>query len=285
MKKKKGSGGTTGKNFPKNKYYLVLGIAVLIVLLLLILLVKALFDNLKPSYYSVENRQNNIEERQEKAKDNSGNYDVVGWVRVQGTKIDFPVVSGKNETFNSPVETTGYGWLSNLGDTEYHNVLRIYGHNVMNLGYQPYLHDESFVRFEELLAFTDYDFAKDNLYFQYSMNGEDYLYKIFAVSILSPYELDALPDGDFTKDELDDYVKTLKNNSIYDYSVDVSAKDDIVSLITCTGLLSDGYSYNDMIITGKRVAAGESAKKYSVNKSANYAKIEKIMKGDVDNEE
>ena len=284
MKSKKRSSGdkTAKKDFPKQKYYIVLGIAIIIVALLLILLVRVLFDNLEPNYYSVEARNDSVEQRNEAAQDKNASYDVVGWVKVQGTNIDFPVVSGKDESFTSPVESTGYGWLSILGDPSYHNVLNIYGHNVMNLGKNPLTTDESFQRFEELVGFANYDFANKNLYFQYSMNGEDHLYKIFAVSVLDSANLDGLPEEDYSEEEIDNYIKMLKDSSLYDYDVKVDSNDDIVSLITCTGLLSGDDSYNDIVVSGRKVGPGEDARRYSVTKTEKYKLIKNDVKGDVE---
>lgn len=283
-KKSKGSLKTT-KNIPKNKYYLVIGIAVVIVILLFILLVKSLLDYFKPNYYSIVSRYSNVEKKKTDAQSKNSNYDVVGWVRVQGTKIDFPVVSGKDDSFTNPVESTAYGWLGSYGDTDYHNVMTIYGHNIMNLGRKPLVSDESFERFEELLAFTDYDFAEKNLYFQYTMDGKEYLYKIFAVSILSPSSMYALPEGDFSESEVSNYIEMLKDDSIYNYDVRVNSKDDIISLVTCTALFAPEYKYNDIVISGKRVVDGESTKSYSVSKTTKYDNLKNEMKGDVDDEE
>ena len=184
-------------------------VAFLIVILLFVLLVKSLLNINRPNSYSIDSRIEKVAEKKASLKTDA-NYDVVGWVRVQGTKIDFPVVSGKDRSFKSPVETTGYGWLTTYGDTKYHNVLNIYGHNIMNLGREPLISDESFERFEELLAFTDYDFAKKNQYFQYTMDGKDNLYKIFAVSILDSTSLVGLPEDDYDDGELSRYVKMIK---------------------------------------------------------------------------
>lgn len=277
-KKTEGRKKSTKKRFSKNKYYLLLGIAVLIVILLFILLVKSLFNFFGPDYYTVENRNNQLEQRSDAAKDKDADYDVVGWVKVQGTKIDFPVISRHDENSHNPVETTAYGWLSNPGDTEYHNVLNIYGHNVMNLSEEPIIYDDSFERFEELLSFTDYEFAKKNLYFQYTMNGEEHLYKIFAVDILYASSMKGLPEGDYSEKELTRYIDMVKENSIFDYNVKVSSDDDIISLITCTGLNSNGIDYNDIVITGKKVVAGEKANAYSVKKTDKYKEI--VKKGD-----
>ena len=274
---------TTKKSFFKNKYYFVLGIAFLIVILLFILLVKSLLNINRPNSYSIDSRIEKVAEKKENLKTDA-NYDVVGWVRVQGTKIDFPVVSGKDRSFKSPVETTGYGWLTTYGDTRYHNVLNIYGHNIMNLGREPLISDESFERFEELLAFTDYDFAKKNQYFQYTMDGKDNLYKIFAVSILDSTSLVGLPEDDYDDGELSRYVKMIKEGSLYDYDVKVTTDDDIVSLATCTALFATGSDYNVIVISGKKVLDGESIESYSINKKSKYKDLENEMKGDVDDE-
>lgn len=274
---------STKKKFSKNKYYLVLGIAVIIVILLFILLVKSLFDYFSPSYYSIKPRSNNIEKR-EAMKKTDANYDVVGWIRVQGTKIDFPVVMGKDDTFKRPVESTAYGWLGSKSTSGKNNVLTIFGHNIMNLSTTPLVTDDSFERFEELLAYTDYDFAQKNLYFQYTVDGEDYLYKIFAVSFMIPQNLFGLPKGDFSKDQVASYIEMVKENSIYNYDVKVTSDDKIISLVTCTNIFAPDEHYNDVVITGKRVTDGERKGTYSVSKTSKYNDLEKVMKGDVNNE-
>lgn len=284
-KKNDGSKKTAKKDFPKNKYYLILGLSVIIVILLFVFLVKSMFDNFKPSYYTIKSRKSNIEEKNNAAQSKDANYDVVGWLRVQGTKIDYPVVSGKDNSFDQPVQSTAYGWLNSIGDPNYHNVLFIFGHNIMNLGSRPFVSDDSFERFEELLAFLDYDFAEKNLYFQYSMNGEDYLYKIFSVGVFEPSNLSGLPEGDYSEEELNNYIKMLKDKSIYNYDVNVTSNDDVISLVTCTGLFSSDLNYNDIVISGKRVLDNESKKTYSISKTSNYDDVKKEMKGDSDNEE
>ena len=102
--------------------------------------------------------------------------------------------------------------------------------------------------------------------------------------MVDPHKMVGLPEGDYTVKELKQYIKMMKEESIYDYDVDVSTNDDIVSLITCTGLLSDGTIYNDIIVSGKLVLDGESAKAYSVEKTAKYKNVENEMKGDDEDE-
>ena len=231
-------------------YNIVLIVALIVFMILLgVLLVIKMFGN--SNYYRVESRKDNIEKSK---KQDRSDYETIGWIRVQGTNIDYPLYGIIEESYEYPV-TDSYLWSLNM-DSKFHSMMVVYGHNIMNLGKTPLLYDDSFERFEELLAFVDYDFAKENLYFQYTMNGEDHLYKIFAVDVFDSLNMSGLPTGNFTTKEFNDHVKMLRRNSIYDYDVNVTSNDDIVSLITCTGLLSDGYYYNDIVVTGKLVVNG-----------------------------
>ena len=76
----------------------------------------------------------------------------------------------------------------------------------------------------------------------------------------------------------------VKENSIYNYDVKVTSDDKIISLVTCTNIFAPDEHYNDVVITGKRVTDGERKGTYSVSKTSKYNDLEKVMKGDVNNE-
>ena len=70
------------------------------------------------------------------AKKKFDDYPVIGWIRVQGTNIDY-FLMGKNDDY--PVKIDKYAWVETNDDKF---------HNVMNLGGYPSKHDELFTRFE-----------------------------------------------------------------------------------------------------------------------------------------
>ena len=231
-------------------------------------------------YYKIDSRVKKIESA-EKVED----YYTVGWLKVQGTNIDFPVVTSQDNNNPYPVDPAGYGWVIKR-DAKYDDVVNINGHNIFNLSSNPKKTAKEFTRFEELMAFVYYDFAKENKYVQYTHNGKDYVYKIFAVNFvpIADMNLFLIDEGRYEKDAIKDQIQFYKKQSLYDYDVDVSENDKIVSLTTCTRFFGEESKY-DFVISGRLLRDGESINDYNVVKNNdNYNKIEKIMKGDEINE-
>ena len=232
-------------------------------------------------YYEVDSRIKSVE-KSKKVED----YDTVGWLRVQGTNIDFPVVTSENNNNPYPVDPAGYGWVIKR-DAKYDDVVNINGHNIFNLSSNPKKTAKEFTRFEELMSFVYYDFAKENKYIQYTHDGKDYVYKIFAVDFVPVVDMNLflIDDGKYSKDSIKEQIDFYKKQSLYDYDVDVSQNDKIVSLTTCTRFFGEDNKY-DFVVSGRLLRDNESMSDYNVVKNNdNYNKIEKIMKGDEINEE
>ena len=155
------------KKFKKNKVVIYV---ISIILILVLVSTWIVFHFLNRNYYSIESREKNIQEAKEENKD----YTVIGWLRVQGTNIDHFLMG---ETKYYPIDIEKYAWVQ-TNDNKYHNVLNIYGHNVLNLSSKPQKHDEMFTRFEEIVPFLYYDYAKDKKYIQLTMNGKDYMHYV-----------------------------------------------------------------------------------------------------------
>ncbi len=254
------------------RYNIVLIIALVVFMLLLgVLLFVKMFGN--NNYYKVESRKDNINKSM--AQDGK-DYKTIGWVRVQGTNIDYPLYGVIEDGYEYPV-TDSYLWSLNM-DTKFHDLMIVYGHNVMNLGPNPIAHDDNFTRMEELMNFVYYDFAKENQYFQLSIDGNDYLYKIMAVNFMTVSQLNEYPEGDWSKEDTQKYMNKILEESIYDYDVKYDENDKVVSVVTCSRFFTDDTNY-DFIVTGRLVKSGEDVSKSSVRRNKNYEKIDSILKG------
>lgn len=254
------------------KYNMVLIIALVVLMVLLgVLMLYKMFGN--NDYYKTVSRKDNIEKS--KTQDSKA-YETIGWVRVQGTNIDYPLYGVIANTYDYPV-TESYLWSLNM-DSKFHNTMLVYGHNVMNLGPNPTRHDENFTRMEELMNFVYYDFAQENQYIQLTINGEDYLYKVFAVNFMEIASLNEYPNGDWREEITSKYVDRLIKESIYDYDVEVTKDDNVLSVVTCTRFF-DSNASQDFLITGRMVRPGEKVEKYSVRRNKNYEKVDQKMKG------
>ena len=217
-------------------------------------------------------------------KPDTDDFEAIGWLKVQGTSLDMPIMRSEIDDYAFPVEYDNYVWTLNekLPDN---NLIILTGHNIFNLSSNPTLKSDLFTRFEELMSFVYYDFAKDNKYFQVTLNGEEYIYKIFAVDFISYVDFLKLPsENKHTDKEFKEYIQYLKENSLYDYDIDVNENDKVVSLITCTRFYGSQQRM-EFYVTGRLVRKNERLNNYKVTKNKNYEEVEKIMKDGETNEE
>jgi len=188
----------------------------------------------------------------------------IGWVRVQGTNIDYPLVYESETVYESGED---YLWTVYVPNGEGENRLAIYGHNWKNVSSNPLIVDPNQTRFEQLMSFTDYDFAKENQYVQITINGQNELYKIYAVGFVTTEE----DTGYYTEntEEVENYAAAAKENSLFDYDVDVLGTDKIVSLITCTRFFGlDGPT--QFRVDVRKVRDDEKITKSKVTTTDNY---------------
>ena len=250
----------------KNKQIIIITICVCTCLLLLLLGLLSHRTN-----YKIENRDNNIKKEQEK---DTEALNTIGWLRVQGTQIDMPIVS-LTSNIEAPIEKESYAWILN-NDAKYHNSIRILGHNIFNLSAKPKIHSPKYKRFEELLAFFYYDFAKENQYIQLTIDNKDHLYKIFAVGMIDYKKLDELPTVEHTKEEIKNEIDLFRDNSIYDYNTRVTKNDNLLSLITCTRMYGREADIG-VVISAKEVKNHKINKLSRIKKNKKYKELEKHM--------
>ena len=240
------------------KSRLIVGIGIIIIVITcLVLYFISKKDINYTDYYSIESRISKIKDT--KIADSPA----IGWVRVQGTNIDTPMVIRTDEV----EESVGYNYLW-LSEYYFENENRkvIYGHNIRNVSAYPEVGNTEHIKFEQLVSFAYYDFAKENLYIQFSDGNDEALYKIYAVTFNN---LGDEYGQSYKKENLDNYIKEVKYNSIYNYDVDVTKDDELISLITCTRYFGK-YEKTQFKVDARRVRENEKINKYSVESNSNY---------------
>lgn len=241
---------------------------VLVVLILFVfgmwMLVNYFMDENKPEIYFIDTRN------EQALNTHLEDAWTVGWIRVQGTNIDYPIIYETVDAYNSGQP---YTWTYHVPDQDETRMV-ILGHNVQNVSYDPIITDPTHKDFEQLMSFAKYDFAKDNFYIQISIPGEgEALYKIYAVSFRAYTDdtTDYYKKED--KEELKKYIEEARNKSIYDYDVDVNENDDLIALVTCTRYF--GYDGETQFrVDARRVREDEKIVSYDVATTENYGIIE-----------
>ena len=160
------------------------------------------------------------------------NSDTVAYVKVNNTNIDYVVVKGKDNSYylkhNFEKKWNVAGWI--FGD--YHNKfdesdknIIIYGHNTKD--------GSMFGTLKKVLDKDWYE-NEDNYKIVLVTEKGIYYYQVFSTYSIKPE--DYYINTEFKdNDEFDKFIKKLKSRSIYDYKVEVSGEDKILTLSSCIG--------------------------------------------------
>lgn len=245
----------------KSRRVLLIGLVIALALVAGSFLLK---DYLFP-YYKIEGRVSYVKE---KISETAGN--VLGWIRVQGTNIDYPIVDVT--TKNKSNEGYDYAWMNDPVNylTDHIEVL---GHNIQNVSSYPLIANPNHIRFEQLLGFVYIDFAKANQYIQLTIGDKDYLYRIYSVAFVRAEDKESTLEAD----QMESYINQAKKDSYFDFNVDVSKDDKLLTLITCTRFFGPTTEY-EFKVEGRLVRKFEKVVKNEVKEKDEYQEIKQILK-------
>ncbi|MBR1414198.1 MAG: class B sortase [Bacilli bacterium] len=158
------------------------------------------------------------------------NSEVVGYIKVNGTNIDYPVVQGTNNSYylkhNLKKEYNIAGWIfadyRNKLDGSDKNLI-IYGHNTKD--------GSMFGSLKNILDST-WQNNKNNLQVILVTEKGQFKYQVFSTYSIEPE--DYYINTNFNSDtDYEKFLKTIKNRSNHDYSVSISTNDKILTLSSC----------------------------------------------------
>lgn len=259
---------------------LVLGTGLLICCCLVFSML-AVITNKNKEIYKIDSRVEKIKSEQKKENKTAG-YKTIAWLKVQGTTIDAPIIGYENIAAFNSIDKENYLWNNNNNEKLY-NQVSISGHNILNLSSNPEIGLEYFSRFDDLMSFVYEDFAKENKYIQYTIGNQDYIYKIFGVFFEKDYNLDLNYKKNYSEEKMENYINQIKSSSIYDYEIEVDETDSVITLTTCTRMFGLGDK-RQFVVAGRLIRPNEKMDNYEVISNDKYKAIEKIMKGDEQNE-
>ncbi len=162
------------------------------------------------------------------------NIDVVGWIRINGTTVDYPVVQGYDNAYYIEHNIYGNETLSASIFMDYRNNIVnmnkntiIYGHNMGN-GYM-------FSNLDQYVGYSSRDdFSKENNIITFNSLYEDMEFEIFAAYIEEVDGFQYLQTTFKNDDEFMDYINTVNELSLIETNVVVNSDDIIITLSTCS---------------------------------------------------
>lgn len=168
------------------------------------------------------------------------NDDTVGWIKMEGTKIDYPVMQTPDEpnfylkrNFDKEASEWGaiYAWEAADINKPSDNIT-LFGHCMK---------DGSM--FAALSAYTNKSAWENNSLITFNTLYEYHTYKIFAVFKVSAnvgnFAYHQFVDA-ANEEEFDDFVATCKDLAFYDTGITPKYGDKLITLSTCEYTLDNG---------------------------------------------
>lgn len=157
------------------------------------------------------------------------NGDVTGWLYFENEDISYPIMySGDDTTYlhtalDGSYASAGSIFMEENNHPDFqdsHTI--IYGHNMRNLS-----------MFGKLRYYKQKEYYDNHTYFQIFTDKGIYRYQIFAYAdVPADSFVYQVPYG--TDDSFTSFIQQLKKQSYYDTGIDVTQKDKVVTLSTCS---------------------------------------------------
>ena len=161
------------------------------------------------------------------------NPDMVGWIKVEGTNINYPVMQTPNEpnfylkhNFEKEYSDLGTPYVQEDCDIAASDNLVIYGHHIKG--------QKMFGALEEYKSQSFYEEHKTVQFDTLTQHNE---YEVIAVFKTVAYSLEGFRYYDFVnaenEDEFNAYVEKCKELALYDTGVTAEYGDRLITLSTC----------------------------------------------------
>ena len=160
------------------------------------------------------------------------NEDTVGWLKVNNTKIDYPVVQADDNDYylkkNFKKQKDNSGWIfmdyrADATNLSQNNI--IFGHNMYYSG----------VMFGTLYKAKNSGWYKnpENQIIEFDTLYKKLKWKIFSIYVI-PNTNDYLIASFSSDEKFQDFINLITNRSIYTFNTPVSTSDKILTLSTCS---------------------------------------------------
>jgi sortase B len=159
------------------------------------------------------------------------NDDTVGWLKVNNTRIDYPVVQGNDNKYylfrDFKKNKNSMGWVfmdfrNNPNDLDPNTI--IYGHNIKG--------GIMFGQLSQLLQ-KSYLSKESNNYITFNTKQGNMKWRIFSVYRI-PETTDYLQNNFYTKEDFKAFINMIQSRSTHQFNVTVTENDKILTLSTCS---------------------------------------------------
>lgn len=161
------------------------------------------------------------------------NSDLVGWISIPGTRIDYPVMQTKDNpnfylkhAFDKSYSSYGVPYMQENCDVGISDNLVLYGHHMNNGSMfsdlckyesEDFYQEHKTIRFDTLDSFGDYEVIAAFKTVAYSEEGFKYYHFVRAEQ----------------EEDFDEFIDKCKELALYDTGVSAEYGDQLITLSTC----------------------------------------------------
>lgn len=243
------------KKFNKKKIFLNILIAIFVIVLIIsiIYIVKWILDNRANQKITdkVEkkiintSKNGEIEYIVDFKELKEINKQVVGWLKVKGTEIEYPVVQAKDNNYylkrNLEKNYNVGGWIfadyKNKFDGTDKNIV-IYGHNMKD--------NSMFGSLKNILNEEWYN-NEENYIVDFTTEQEQMKYQVFSIYKIE--NEDYYINTEFKNNDFKTFIDTIEKRSVKEFDIEVSENDSILTLSTC----ADNNKYR-VVLHAKKIS-------------------------------
>lgn len=178
------------------------------------------------------------------------NNDFVGWISIEGTNIDYPVMQTIDEPnyylkrgFDKQYSAYGVPYVQENCDLGISDNCVLYGHHMSNGS-----------MFSDLCKYADEDFYREHKIIRFDTLSGFGEYEVIAAFKTTAYSEQGFKYYHFTladsAEDFDVYISKCKELSIYDTGVSAEYGDKLITLSTCEYSRTNGR----MVVVAKQVA-------------------------------
>lgn len=184
----------------------------------------------------IEIVEENIENQEERKIDINKLYeenkDIVGWLKIDNTTINYPIMQNINDPnyylhrdFYKNYSSYGTPYMAKQCNLNSDNIV-IYGHHMKNNK-----------MFGELEKYKSKDFYNNHKIITFTTLEKEYSYEIFAVFKTTVYTKNTFryyENINFENKKMyDDFINICKNKSLYQTGIEIKDKEKLITLSTC----------------------------------------------------
>ena len=178
------------------------------------------------------------------------NSDVIGWIKIDGTNIDYPIMQNGNYYLHRNIyknySNHGTPYLAEYCNQKTSDNLIIFGH-----------HMKDNTMFSELINYKNYSYYKKHKYiYFYTLKDGQTIKNTYEIAIA--FKTIAYSDNGFKyynytnfydEEEFNSFVRECRDLEFYNTSIDLKYTDKLITLSTCEYSQKNGR----MVIVAKKI--------------------------------